>query len=184
MLLECGLFFSVLLAFIYLWFFLERLENSSFSAAINSSPLSPLTLSLSNTSTCFLNTFRDSDSTTSLCRLVQCPTTLVEKKFFLIYNLLVEKVTWCLAKVPRASHPSVSWLSWSEKPTILSFWWTRASVWRIDGLSWDTQKENGGCGCGSLHGAGNWAVGWGQWGNQWATSTRDSRSPCPPRPYD
>ena len=39
-------------------------------------------MSLSATSWCFLNTSRDSDSTTSLGSLCQCLTTLSEKKFF------------------------------------------------------------------------------------------------------
>ena len=38
-------------------------------------------------STCFLNTSRDGDSTTSLGSLFQCLTTLSVKKFFLIYSL-------------------------------------------------------------------------------------------------
>ena len=42
---------------------------------------------LSATSTCFLNTSRDGDSTTSLGSLCQCLTTLSEKNFFLISNL-------------------------------------------------------------------------------------------------
>ena len=44
----------------------------------------PLTMSLSATSTCFLNTSRDGVSTTSL---FQCLTTLLEKKCFLTSNL-------------------------------------------------------------------------------------------------
>jgi len=44
-------------------------------------------LFLSATSTCFLNTSRDSDSTTSLGSLCQHLTTLSEEKFFLISNL-------------------------------------------------------------------------------------------------
>ena len=43
-------------------------------------------MSLSATFPCFLNTFRDSDLTTSLGSLFQCITTLLEK-FFLISNL-------------------------------------------------------------------------------------------------
>ena len=47
----------------------------------------PLTMSLSATSTWFLNTPRDSDFTTLLGILFQCLTTLSEKKFFLISSL-------------------------------------------------------------------------------------------------
>jgi len=42
------------------------------------------TMSLCTKSALFLNTSRDSDSTTSLCSLCQCLTTLSETKFFLI----------------------------------------------------------------------------------------------------
>jgi len=44
-------------------------------------------MSLSSTSKCFLNTFRDGGSTTPLGSLFQCLTTLSVKKFFLIFNL-------------------------------------------------------------------------------------------------
>jgi len=49
-------------------------------------------MSLSTTSKQFVNTFRDSDSTTSLGSLFQCLTSLSEKKFFLISNL---NLPWC-----------------------------------------------------------------------------------------
>jgi len=44
-------------------------------------------MSLSTRPTCYLNTSRDGDSTTSLGSLFQCLTTLSVKKFFLISNL-------------------------------------------------------------------------------------------------
>ena len=44
-------------------------------------------MALSATSTCFLNTSRSSDSTSSLGSLCYCITTLSEKKFFPILNL-------------------------------------------------------------------------------------------------
>jgi len=52
-------------------------------------------MSLSATSWCFLNTSRDSDSTTSLGSLCQCLTSLSEKKFLLISNLILP---WCNLK--------------------------------------------------------------------------------------
>ncbi|KAK4824589.1 hypothetical protein QYF61_016834 [Mycteria americana] len=50
------------------------------------------TTPLSTTSTCLLNTPRDGDSTTSLGSLVQCLTTLLVNKLFLISNL---NLPWC-----------------------------------------------------------------------------------------
>jgi len=47
-------------------------------------------MSLSTTSKWFLNTFRDSDSTTSLGSLFQCLTTLSVKKLFLISNHILQ----------------------------------------------------------------------------------------------
>ena len=44
-------------------------------------------MSLSTTFKCFLNTSRDSDSTTYLSSLFQCLTIFLEKKFFLMSNL-------------------------------------------------------------------------------------------------
>ena len=46
----------------------------------------------STTSKCFLNTYMDGDSTTSLGISFWCMTTLSEKKFFLISNL---NLPWC-----------------------------------------------------------------------------------------
>ena len=51
-------------------------------------------MSRSAISTCFLNTSRDGDSTTSLDSLFQCPTTLPAKKFFLISNLNPPDAIW------------------------------------------------------------------------------------------
>ena len=44
-------------------------------------------MSISTTSTLSLNTYKDSDSLTSLGNLFQCLTTLLEKKLVLISNL-------------------------------------------------------------------------------------------------
>ena len=52
-------------------------------------------MSWSATSTRFLNTSRDGDSTTALGSLFQCLTTLSVKKFFLISNL---NLPWCNLK--------------------------------------------------------------------------------------
>ena len=68
-----------------------RLEKTSKATKSTPNPLPPwpLTMSLSATSQWFLNTSRDSDSTTSLGSLSQCITTLPEKKLFLTSNLNV-----------------------------------------------------------------------------------------------
>jgi len=48
-------------------------------------------MSLSDTSTLLLKTFRDGDFTTSLGSLLQCVTTLSEKNFFLVFSLCQEQ---------------------------------------------------------------------------------------------
>jgi len=53
-----------------------------FSPTISPSPLCPLTMSLCATSTQFMNTSRDGDSTTSLGSLFQYLTALSENNFF------------------------------------------------------------------------------------------------------
>jgi len=62
-----------------------RLEKTSKIIKSNCQPIT--TVSRSVMSTCFLNTSRDSDSTTSLGSLFQCFTSLSVKNFFLICNL-------------------------------------------------------------------------------------------------
>ena len=57
------------------------------SPMANPSPLCPLTTSLSDTFTHFLNTSWDCDFTTSLGSLCHCLTALPENNFFLIFNL-------------------------------------------------------------------------------------------------
>jgi len=57
-----------------------------------STPPCPLTVSLSATSTWFLNTSRDGDPTATLSSLCHCLSTLSEQKFFLISNL---NLPWC-----------------------------------------------------------------------------------------
>ena len=73
----------------------------SSSSTLNPSPPCPLTTSLSATSPQFLNTSRDSDSTTSLGSLCQCPTTLTEKNF--VPNIQPEPPLVQLEAIP--SHP-------------------------------------------------------------------------------
>ena len=63
------------------------IEPRSSSPTISLSPPCPLTMSLSATSTRFLNASRDGDSTTSLGSLCQCLTTLSDKKCCLIPSL-------------------------------------------------------------------------------------------------
>ena len=70
-------------------------------------------MSWSAISTCFLNTSRDGDSTTSLGSLLQCVTTLSGKKFFLISNHL--NLPWCnLRPFPLA----LSLITWEKRPEI------------------------------------------------------------------
>ncbi|KAK4824542.1 LOW QUALITY PROTEIN: hypothetical protein QYF61_016146, partial [Mycteria americana] len=68
-------------------------------------------MSRSATSTRFLNSFRDGDSTTSLGSLFQCLTTLSVKKFFLISNL---NLAWHnLRPFPLI----LSLVTWEKRPT-------------------------------------------------------------------
>ena len=72
------------------------------------------TISRSTTSTHFLNTSRDGDSTTFLGSLFQCLTTLSVKKFFLISNL---NLPWCnLRPLPLI----LSLVTWEKRPTLTS----------------------------------------------------------------
>ena len=65
---------------------------------------------LSATSPHFMNTSRDSDSTTSLGSLCQCLATLPEKKFFLISNL---NLPWCnIRPLPLI----LSLVTWEKRP--------------------------------------------------------------------
>ena len=67
-------------------------------------------MSRSATSTCFLNTSRHGDSTTSQNSLFQCLTTLSVKKFFLISNL---NLPWCnLRPLPLV----LSLVTWVKRP--------------------------------------------------------------------
>ena len=77
----------------YVYFFQRIIESLRLGSSVTSS--SPTVnqrlwtlwaMSLSATSTLFSNTSRDGDSTASLGRLCHCLTTLLEKKFFLIFN--------------------------------------------------------------------------------------------------
>ena len=68
-------------------------------------------ISQSATSTHFLNTYRDGDSTASLGSLFQCLTTLSVKKFFLISSL---NLPWCSLR----SLPLILLLvTWEKRPT-------------------------------------------------------------------
>ena len=84
------------------------------------SPPPPCPLTLSATSTRFLNTFRDSDPTTSLGSLCHCSTTLLEKKFLLISNLRTNQVlpqyfqfSWKVLFFPQLWKPPLIFSSFS-----------------------------------------------------------------------
>lgn len=62
------------------WLHLEK--TTKINSSPNPSPPGPLTMTHSATSTCFLNTFRDGDSSTFLGSLFQCLPTLSKMKFF------------------------------------------------------------------------------------------------------
>jgi len=68
-------------------------------------------MSWSATSTQFLNTSRDSDSTTSLGSLFQCLITRSVKAFFLIYNLNLP--WWNLRPLPLI----LTLVTWEKRPT-------------------------------------------------------------------
>lgn len=59
---------------------------------VDVSPPCPLTMSLSDTSTNFLNTYRDTDSTISLDSLFQCIAALSKKNFFLVFYFFFLKL--------------------------------------------------------------------------------------------